>query len=179
MQSGKQSHHEWYGLRFRPSTVVWTGEGVFKRMLLCVWFGPERAASQWLEVGMEKLGVKCRRPRANWNPQEKALTFSSLPTSNLNEVGNMQGEAGNLLCQTTHVLGGGRRAGRRGGAGAGASEVQLQPLATWGTSRSAPTGGAAVGPLLRPCGCNGPCFTTAFQITQKCLLQSTLSNPDC
>lgn len=46
MQLGKQSHHEWYRLRFRPSTIVWAGEGVFKRTLLCVQFGPKRAEGQ-------------------------------------------------------------------------------------------------------------------------------------
>ena len=33
------------------------------------------------------------------------LTCSSLPTSNLNDEGDMQKKVGNLLCQTTHILG--------------------------------------------------------------------------
>lgn len=84
MQSGKQSHHEWYGLRFRPSTVVWTGEGVFKRMLLCVWFGPERAASQDdLKLGW-KNWVSSAEDQGQTGIHRKKLwpsALSPLPTS--------------------------------------------------------------------------------------------------
>lgn len=145
MQLGKQSHYEWYGLRFRASTIVWAAEGVFKRTLLCVQYGPKRAAGQDdLKLGW-KNWVSSAEDQGQTGIHEDNSDLPLSPHFQPQQCGRHVGRSWHLLCQTTHVLGWGHRAGRRRGARAEASEAQLRPLTLWGTSRSAPTGGATVG----------------------------------
>lgn len=140
---GKQSHQEWYGLRFRPSTTVWAGDSVSN---LCLKGLQVRMTWSW----DGKTGCQVQKTKSKLEFMRTTLTCSSFPTSNLNDVGDIQEEVGNLLRPTAHVLGRGHRAGRRRGAGAKTSEAQLRPLTRWRTSRSAPAG--QLGPCCGPVG---------------------------
>lgn len=108
-----------------------------------------------MSAGLE-LGKKSRMSRGKDKGILESIMANStlpLPTSNVNDVADLQGEAGSLL-QPSHVRTWPppQRSGRRRSAGAAAPEAQLLPLGTMGASPSAPTGGASLGAPHGPLG---------------------------